>query len=285
LEALQSTGREIDNAYVDYLETKYNTNLPELRLTCNVFRATYGMWEVTRTIRDEANWESQEDHLARWLDEIMDAGRKLSRLEAKATHSTSYTALDSIKASSQIKSSFGAEQFEGNGVYVGLMGSYRGWSDQYIEFVIKVKDILPIIVNFNDPKMMGNVLCDFLDVDNYQGGSIAIPKGNIQWLHQGNDLYELTVLQKKLFEERVGSVIQLDHKGSEVTWIIDTEEPPIVYAMLARALRIPQVISEYEIPFIKSEDEIRQEVNKPLLSMTQTRLRGIRHKDLIGELD
>jgi len=283
LKALQATGRETDESYIDELEKKYGTEAQELRLACYVFRATYGMWEVSRIIRDLDNWESEVEIIEHWLGEIIDAGIKLSKMETSATHCTTHDAKPKIDESGELLKSVGAEHYEGDGVYVGLMGSYGGWANYTYRFNTKMKDILPIIVSFNHPKMMANVLCEYLDI--HSGDKeIAIPKGNVEWLHRELD-NEPSPTQMKLLEKYLGKVTRLKDDQGFNSFLVTTWQPPIVWGMVARALRIRNVIPRYELMHHSGHPELEEErIFAELTENTSIRLKGFTRRELGYEL-
>lgn len=283
LKALQATGRETDESYIDELESKYGTEAQELRLACHVFRATYGMWEVNRIIRYLNDWESESEYIEHWLGEIVDAGEKLSKMETSATHSTSYDAKYQIDDSGTLLKSVGAAHYEGDGVYVGLMGSYSGWAEYMYRFNIKMEDVLPIIVSFNYPKMMANVLCDHLDI--HSGAKdVAIPKGNVEWLHRDLD-DDPSPTQIRLLQKYLGKVTQFKDVEAFNCFMIKTEQPPIVWGMIARALRIRNVIPEYELMYQDDYPESdEEELEVALPKNTAIRLKGITLRDLANEI-
>lgn len=279
LKALQATGRETDESYIDELEIKYGIEAQELRLACHVFRATYGMWEVSRILRDLNDWESEVEYIEHWLGEIVDAGEKLSKMETSGTHCTSYDAKFQIDESGALLKSVGAKHYEGDGVYVGLMGSYSGWAEYMYRFNIKMEDLLPIIVNFNYPKMMANVLCDHLDIHSGEK-EVAIPKGNIEWLHRDLD-NDPSPSQVKLLEKYLGKVTRFKDGEDFNCFTIATEQPPIVWGMVSRALRIRNVIPEYELMYQYDYPEQGEEKLESVLPKnTAIRLKGVTLREL-----
>jgi hypothetical protein len=281
LKVLQATGRETDESYVDELENKYRTKSPELRLACNIFRATYGMWEVNRLIRDLPNWESEIKYIEFWLGEIRDAGDRLSKMETSATHCTTYEAKPLIERSGKLLKSVGEGHFEGDGVYVGLMNSYSDWAEYMYRFNIKMEDLLPIIVSFNYPKIMANVLCDHLDIHAGEK-EFAIPKGNIEWLHRGFENHP-SPTQIHLLEKYLGKVTPFEDIEGFNCFMVTTEHPPIIWGMIARALRIRNVIPEYELMYY-SYEEYDEDQDEKLPKNTSIRLKGITMRELAEEM-
>lgn len=283
LKALQATGRETDETYVEELEKKYMIESQELRIACQVFRATYGMWSVNRIIRDLDNWETEVQNIEYWLGEIRDAGEKLAKQEVVATHCTTSDAKPLIDKTGELLKSIGAGHYEGDGVYVGLMGSYGGWAEYMYRFNLKMTDVIPIIVNFNYPKMMANVLCDHLDIHSAEQ-NMAIPKGNIEWLHRALDISPSS-LQTQLLEEFAGTVTKYEDAQGVSSFVVITEQPPIVWGMIARSLRISHVIPDYEIMHRYEQKGVEgDDLDTDLPNNTILRLKGVTMKELEGDM-
>lgn len=279
LRAMQATGQEMDIAFVELLEKKYDTKLDELRISTQVFGATYGSWYVNYYIRNELDWESGMGEIKNWLSTIADITRQLAKETVFATHCTPSEAKKGIVESGELYGSDG-DQFEGNGVYVGLMGSYRMWRgyEHMYSFHAKMADMFPIIVDFNYPKMMGNVLCQYLDIFSYNR---AIPQGVI-WRHEKFDDLDITSQKTKLLSDVLGGVevVKVVDSQGTPTLIVDTDEPPIVWASLARALGLPKVIAKCDLPYQSAEPFSRK--NK--IGSTSIRIRGIGRQELEDEL-
>lgn len=275
LRAMQATGQEMNTTYVDHLEEKYGTRLDELRISTLVFRATYASWRVNYYIRNESHWESRIKEITILLADIARVARQLTPETVFATHCTPAETEDSIVESGELYSSAG-DQFEGDGVYVGLMGSYRMWGgyEHMYSFPAKMADMFPVIVDFNYPKMMGNVLCQYLDIFSYKR---AIPQGVI-WRHEKFDDLDVTPQKIRLLQQALdGAEItqKVDSRGL-TTYVIDTGEAPIVWGSLARALGFPKVIAKVDLTHQQPESFPRQ----TQLGFSSIRIHGISSREL-----
>ncbi len=263
LKALQLTGRETDRSIVSELEKKYNTKLDQLRLAVEMFSMTYHLWNTDNDVLrggDDGPDVDIEPHLKdtilRQLKEIKKSAIFMSQYCVEATHVTNPAAKKEIdRVETLLKSDTGeAAHFEGDGVYTGILGSYKDWdeyrgyseSSQYA-LRIPLADTLPILVSYNYPKAMSNVLCEGLYVREHESIS-AVPHGLVQWRQSAFDYDVITGWKIEMLEELLGGEVQIveDEEGKECV-VMDTDEEPIVWGAILRALRIRRFIPKSEL--------------------------------------
>lgn len=246
LEALKLTGREIDETFVDELEKKYDVPLSNLRVAENLFGLTYKMWEL--------NWEVQGepdmDLVRSKLEQVKRYAENLARFEVLATHATNEHAKGSIDESrALLKSTTGSSShYEGEGVYTGILGSYRGWAEGALyEVKLSLADSVPIIVSYNYPKAMANVLGEVLDIEEGTGDR-AVAHGLIEWFQTQYDDDDVSPWKIELLENLLGAEAKIVTDEHDLPCVIvNTQEDPIVWGSLCRSLRIRRFIPASEL--------------------------------------
>jgi hypothetical protein len=197
-----------------------------------------------------------------------------------------------------IKSDSGEKShFEGDGVYTGILGSYRDWSEGKMYTIkIPLADSVPIMVNYNSPHAMANVLGELLDIKD-EGDGIAVAHGLRQWRqceYHGDETEDWKV---KLLEELLGkkALVVTDKEGQKCV-VMDTDKDAIIWGSLARALRIrrfiplselsksilPEIKSQCKTIPLKKEHIVIEEPVDPYVEMANTvrTIKGVRAKDL-----
>ena len=235
LGALKLTGRETDREFVLELEDIAGRSLESIRVAVELYDLTYKMWSLNNWIKPyfakedytagESNTyhsdsytdfnEEQEQSIVvpeiagveyyeylKSLKEIKENARFLALHEVEATHATSHGNLQSILKDGYIVKSateFG-HYFEGDGVYCGILGSYRNWyqnsygeGDTLLGFKVPLSQTIPIIVSYLSPKAMCNVLTNKLilersiSLDKNLKVSYEVSYGAPQWLDEEKD--------------------------------------------------------------------------------------------------
>jgi hypothetical protein len=198
------------------------------------------------------------------LKEIKENARFLALHEVEATHANSPGNLQSIlKDGYLVKSSTEFNHhFEGDGVYCGILGSYRNWyqnsygeGDTLLEFKVPLSQTIPIIVNYQSPKAMCNVLTNklILEKSNSLNKNLKVYCGAPQWLDEEKD-GELANWKVDMLKNLFNCEVELvkDEFNRDMV-ILDTEEPAIVWGSVARTLRLRRVvplssINELDLP-------------------------------------
>lgn len=250
LPLLQMTGRETDRSFVEELQKKYDLDLDNIRVAIELFRMTYRLWELNWDIRGVQSTDQKSIHvILKKLEEVRDSARILSEYVVHATHATYPEFKEDIDRDQLLlKSDTGeAAHFEGDGVYTGILGSYRKWaSGEVFEFNVFLADTFPIIVNYNDPKAMANILSEMLYMKDHQGRP-AIAHGFVQWKQRQYDQDPIDPWKVMLIEELLGAKAEVILDDDDLPAIVmDTSEEPIVWATLSRALRIRRFIPKSE---------------------------------------
>jgi len=247
LDTLKIIGRETDEEIIDDLEQKYGRELHNLRIAVHLFKMTYGMWRMNYDLRTSNEFELSPDEINTRLIEIKTAAQELSKYKVWATHATTSEGEYNIgKSGALVKSKAdwtGGSHFEGEGVYVGILGSYRDWNeDRVYDMRVSLADTLPILVSFDEPKGMACVLCDMLDISGGLEG-LAIPFGLVEFKQIDYSKYPITEWKVQLLEELLGGKAKIGKDENDRPCVIcDTKEEPIVWASIARALMVERFI-------------------------------------------
>lgn len=275
LDALKITGRETDDLFITELEKKYGVEIPNAKMASNVFGLTYRMWEMNNILRrayygddgrdheDDEDYEATDDIIKKEeglikekLMAIKKYAQDLAVYQAHATHITDIESARMISAQRNIEKSDSSisHHYEGSGVYTGILGSFKDWQEgsnldeiKEFNFEIEIKDTLPIMVNYKYPQAMANVLGDGLFIPK-EGETRAHPVGLREWNNSEYDERETEEWKIKMLEKILDcrAVITKDEKNERCV-ILDTEEAPVVWASLCRALRIKRAIPESEL--------------------------------------
>jgi hypothetical protein len=255
LQSLKLTGRETDLGYAAELEQRYGVKLDSVKIAAHMFSMTYRMWELNHEVRRIGDDESLDDDVKRVkekIEKIKYSAKDLAQYNVEATHVTRTESEGSIDYSQTLwKSESGkSSHYEGDGVYAGVLGSYREWrgGDKVYTMQIPLSGSLPTIVSNNYPKAMANVLCESLFIQS-DTDLPAIPHGLIQWRQCEYDYDEINDWKIDLLSELLKTPVQKikDEQGRECL-IADTAEPPIVWGSLCRALRIRRFIPLAQLP-------------------------------------
>lgn len=245
LQAWQVLGGENDIALVRYLEHKYNCELKNLEIAAKLFDFSYTLWKLSDK---ENSKEKDKEYVEAKIPKVLTLARSLSQYSIEATHQVaSEDKINSIIDSNTLIAS-SPDKFEGSGVYVGLLGDYKNWTrlkdSKLFSFNISLGDTLPIITSRNDSEAMAVVLCSELEFQN-DGKGDAEPKGLIQWYE--NHKYDNSDVewQKRMMEQSLNSSVEVyDEDGGykQNIFVVDTNEPPIVWSSLAKILKIRRLI-------------------------------------------
>lgn len=260
LRLLTIMGQETNRDFVHSLEEKYQLPLDQLRLTVELFNLTYRVWETS-----DALWLDPEtidtEYLHRQLAEITKAAAFLENYTVEATHRTYYTYADSIAQREVIVKSVTSdekEDYQGDGVYVGIDGSFRNWMTKNLNardeemdmFVFRtpLAATVPIIVSYNYPKAMTNVLCEGLDIQGHGLDQVTIPRGLVEWRQSEFNQDPISADKIRLMEEFTqGSATLVTDEEGLPALVLDTQAEPIIWGSIARALRIRRVIPKAEV--------------------------------------
>ncbi|MBT4124235.1 MAG: HD domain-containing protein [Candidatus Pacebacteria bacterium] len=249
--ALKITGRETDEQYVDELEKKYSLELHNLRVAVYVFKNTYNTWWLKDNF--PPNYQPSDAELTiikSKVDSIAEAAKVLANFQVDATHATNEETFDVIDKSKALikateKTSTDGSQYEGNGVYTGILGGFDWWGNQSLDLFhmkLPLSEAIPIFINFNFPKAMANVLCEVLDIEK-DLRDVAIPHG-LQEYHQTeyNDV-DISEWKLKILREILGTEVYLISDHNELPCVIaDTDKDPILWGSICNVLRIRRFI-------------------------------------------
>lgn len=265
--ALKITGRETDEKYIDELEKKYSLELHNLRITVYLFKNTYEMWWLNDNLtKNHQPSEKELTDIKLRVSSITENAQFLANYQVDATHATNediFKIIDEnkalIKATAQTSSD--GFQYEGNGVYTGILGGFHWWGNQSLDlFHIKLPlaETLPIFINFNFPKALANVLCEVLDIEK-DLRDIAIPHGLQEFYQIQYDNHEISEWKINILREVLDTEIYLVSDNKQLPCLIaDTDKDPIIWGSVCRALKIRRFIPmnsfvEYALGY---EDEI-----------------------------
>lgn len=249
LTVLRVMGREIDRTLVDELEEKYKVKLEGLRVMIEMFSLTYGMWRLNRLV-EESGEELKLNKIRGELTKVLEAAKFLSGYRLVATHVTNpWSTFEIDKSRVLIRSNTGEKShYEGDGVYFGIFGSYQEWSDGGLyEVNIPLADTLPILVGFNRPRAMLVALGECVDIRE-RDGMDAVVHGLVQWRQceyngDGVNPWKLEMLREFLKSE----VMMVKDEDNLDCVVVDSTRDPIIWAVLARSLRIRRLIPMLEI--------------------------------------
>lgn len=326
LHALKLTGRETDAAFADELEKKYDMPLDHLRMAIQLFRLTYGLWHGNNLIKKTDRISTEEigdlhdrsegklfPQIRETLRVTLSAARELAQYAASASHNTMSEYAQKISATGEVKGSSPYGHFEGRGIYMGLFRTFRDWisplnqewqenadETSQLNFNIRLADGLPIIINYNFPKALFNMLAHSALVTDEEK-SRAIPKGTMEWHQEDYGHIPLERWKAQIMTDllRSPAFIVADEEGKQCL-IIDTNEPPIVWASLARALRIRRCIplaqiEKMSLPTIDNPDLVALIRQKRIdakkdgvshyaeLAARARRIRGITAREIVEE--
>ncbi len=252
--ALRLTGRETDSALANELHTKYQISPEKIRIANEMFHATYAMWEINNLViaasQEGIPTTQQLDEIRQRLALLEESADFLEHFQIPATHVTNEYAGSQIAQSEILRKSDSgdASHYEGDGVYAGVLGSFKDWSaGDTFEFTVPYADTLPIIVSYNYPKAMVNILGEGLDIQKRET-IIATASGLQQWRQLEFTDDPLETWKVMLLEEILGTPIEVyvDSDGIK-TLVADTDREPIHWAMACRSLRIPRFIPKSEL--------------------------------------
>jgi hypothetical protein len=249
LSALRFLGRETDMTLVGELEEKYGVELEGLKVMIELFSLTYGMWKLNRLL-EEVDKEFGLSHVRRELSAVLVAAEFLSSYRLVATHATNpWSTSEIYRNRVLIKSESGEKShYEGDGVYFGIFGSYREWSDGGLfEINLPMADTLPILVGFNGPRAMLVALGECVDIRE-KDGMDAVVHGLVQWRQCEYNGDSVNPWKLKMLSEFLKSEVVLvkDEDGLDCV-VVDSAKDPIIWAVLARSLRIRRLIPMSEV--------------------------------------
>ncbi len=248
--AIKLLGRETDLNYLEKLEKKYELRLDNLRIAINIHILTYRLWELNFEVSDEILSENDTviKDIEKKLFEISEAVDELSNFSIKATHATDTETRERLERNLSIDASDSryGDHYEGDGVYLGMLKSYGDWKSAVLKTKVALSDTLPIITSYTEPMAMANVLSEYLDFFP-DDDEVAVPRGLAHWRQcaydEGISEWKLKSLEKILGSE---ARLALDDDGDECV-VMDTNENPIVWGALCRALKIRRFIPKKEL--------------------------------------
>ncbi len=298
LSLLQITGRETDRTFVTQLEAEFHLNLDNIRISQEVFAMTYLLWQLNKDVK-KANPSNEKEITAikRKLQEVLKSSHFLSAYEVEATHATVPEAEAAIDESqSLIRSDAGeSSHYEGNGIYTGIIGSYREWnrkvsfneyqtleeSGKIYKMKVPLADGMPIISGFEHPQAMVNMLGEVLHIKD-EGDQVAVTHGLRQWYQTGFNPEETTEWKLKIIGELLGGnpfIVKDEH--NEPCVVMDTDKDAIMWGPIMRGLRIRRFIPLSEISKTNLPDiKPKKEIDYDAVANTIRTIRGVTRKDL-----
>lgn len=294
---LTMIGRELDREYITNLEREYKLNLDNIRIAQETINMTYILWRLNREVLAVgSNPDSTQIYpIQLQLQELIKSAMFLSAYQIEATHCTSKEYVPTIDESQYLIQSDSGEKphFEGDGIYTGILGGYQNWREgKMYTFQIPLGDTLPIVTHFNSPRAMANVLGEVLDIHD-TGDHIAVSHGLRQWRQCEYANKEVLPWKVAMIERLLQTQAEVITENGETCVIVDTDKEAIVWASLARALRIPRLLPRSEalkldLPSEESSHshlEQREgqgnEIDKYAELANTTRIKGIRMKDRV----
>lgn len=295
LHIMQIIGREIDRSLVSDLEEKYHCNLDQIRVGVELFNMTYNLWELrwdVSRIKDNPS-PNEYELIMRKLKEVQKSANFLSAYNLPATHGAPVENVREIEQDEMLRKSRTdvRHHYEGDGVYVGILGGFTGWQDderggKIFDINIDLRDTLPIITTYRRPQPMAVVLSEVLDI---QAAPYidATPHGLVQW-YDNHALKDVPVPQWKvnmLSELLQNTTILVTDEQQRPCVIIDTEDPPIVWASLARGLQIRRVVPISETNKLGIDQQTDPNIIRPAdkfewQANQVRRIKGIRADDI-----
>lgn len=298
--ALKVAGRETDLDYLRELEDKYEMKIPNLEIAINMHKMTYRFWELNYEVQDVIEDDPEDiERVEKKLIEIKKAAEVLSNYTVEVTHGTSIEAAYEIEEGLEIGASDSRyeDHFEGDGVYTGMFKTYRDWGERIFKMRVSLADSFPIILDYRYPKAMANILSEYVKiVPDEKEEILAFPKGLTHWRQGGFGSEEVTKWKLSLLQKMLNSEVKLAIDGDDEKCVIaDTDDDPIVWGSLCRALRIRRFIPFEELKkFDLDSIDIKKGENideiEPIemkhydrysgLARTALRIKGIRREDL-----
>lgn len=261
---LRLTGRETDRTFVKELEKKYGVNLDTIRIAQEIFNSTYIMWRTSRVLLDGFSSQLEQDspdsldtsEIKRHMQELVKSAEFLSAYTLEATHVTNIDLEYKIDSDGYLLKSDTKQDhhYEGDGVYTGILGCYRNWSNntdwsgsKMYTVKVPLADSLPMMVSFNYPKAMANMLGECLYIRDGEK-SLATTHGIREWRQCYYNDEEITQWKIDMISELLKAPVRIvNNSMGEKVVVVDTMAPPIVYASIARALRIRELMPESEL--------------------------------------
>ncbi len=303
LKGLSLMGQDFNREFPRIMEEKYKCNLENMRLGIEMMHHSQVSMEVFAILSNLERENHIVDHVDREIlreinlkiEKIKSISQKMAEYRVEATHATNKDSVESINADKLLLRSNSDEkdQYEGDGVYVG-MGDYKNWGEKLYKMKINLAGGLPVVNGFHNPSAMVNVLCEMFDIKPAEN-QLAVPCGLIQWRYfeyrderfqewflksknsdqlSVKDSYiayedeKLTDWKLKILEEKLGCPAEViyDNDGGKCV-VMDTNEPPIVWASLARALEIRRFVpkselSKMNLDYVIGYDERQQEIKE-----------------------
>lgn len=248
---LKCMGRETDTGFIRHLEKENNLNLDAMRVATQLFNLTYRMWELNHAAQVDSQNPEHLRAIERKLQTVKKSASFLSHFQLEATHATDKNTLEKItKEEVLIKSDTSYKKhYEGDGVYTGILGSYRWWgSGEFCTFRTPLADTLPIIVNYHYPKSMANVLCEGLSIAGREEVA-ATAHGLVQYRQREFDDDTISDCKLHWLKKMLGKTPTVINDEDNLPCVVmSTDEEPIVWASLCRSLRIRRFIPLSELP-------------------------------------
>ncbi len=300
---LKLMGRDTDQQFVENLEKKYNIPLDNLKAIVNINFITYRLWELNFEVEKIGGEQDEKIKLIRTkLLSIKNRAEEIAKYKMLATHITSEYSAEEIKEKGEsiwASDTRRTNHYEGNGVYLGAMGSFRNWGEISLgekgvtfKVDIELSKTLPIIVDSRYPKLMLVVLSEYLDV--FSEKKQDATHGLKRWLKADDESYNLKGWKLKLLGEALETdVFVMRDEDEEKMAVANTDVDPIVWGVLCRALKINRFMPMRELrkmslPVMQSAEKAIQEIEfkdyYSGLALKATRLRGINPQEFEREI-
>ncbi len=252
LTALYMMGKELDIEYIHQLESQYKIPLEQAQIAVHVFRLTDYRSQLFDIMKYSDLSSLDSIHQIEVLAEnIRKAAEALAEYSVVATHMTRPGAIASIEETGQLIKSSAATDYEGDGVYCGVLGSYQWWADGQATYTLQVPLAYThpaIIISSNGyPQAMVNILTDSVIVR--EADQPIRMRGMTQWRMLASADNEIPEWKKDVFKKVLDIndlEVRLDEYGYECL-TASTDLPPIVWAELCRSLGIARFVPKQEL--------------------------------------
>lgn len=157
--------------FVHNIEGKYKMEINNLEVAGHITDLTNIIWSLSRL---DVNRIEDQEKISQKLPHIFDLANKLSKYKVVATHQTRNPKNIAPIRIEQGLTASGITDYEGAGVYAGILGGFRNWgkSESTFTFLVSLADTFPIITDRQYPQAMVVVLGEGLDI--HQG--VVLPQ-------------------------------------------------------------------------------------------------------------
>ncbi|HLD17483.1 MAG TPA: hypothetical protein VJB99_00215 [Patescibacteria group bacterium] len=260
--ALFATGKETDLSYIESLEEEYGQRLNNARLAVKVFRFSEFIRRA-KIISKKIDSDGPSDQngieiLFQTVREAKETAEDLSTINIDATHATGASSVPKIEKDGGILNISSSEfEYTGSGVYCGIFGCYREWSDHLFEFKIPMADSFPSIrigSMSGLPTAMTNLLAEGCQLPEHVSGILKAVGGKF-WFKNSFSEKKIPLWTLEVFK-RLGMevTIQKLSGGEREVVIFESNPPPIVVATICNCLDIDVGISRTEISRLRSQE-------------------------------